>query len=203
MIRTLLFDFGDVFLELDKKAPMRALREEKRHPPLLKSLDPFHHQYERGEISSEQFFKHYQQVFPSLTLKAFKKIWNSMLIRLPQHRLEFLKQLAREEHYQLILLSNTNAWHIEWVRENIPTFPVFKDCFDAFYLSHEIGMRKPNSNIYDFVLQKHNLKAEVVLFIDDTQANTDEGQKLGLHTWNLNTDQDEVTELFAKNSALF
>jgi glucose-1-phosphatase len=33
----------------------------------------------------------------------------------------------------------------------------FRNCFDAFYLSHEINFRKPDAAIYEFVLKKHDL----------------------------------------------
>jgi putative hydrolase of the HAD superfamily len=43
----------------------------------------------------------------------------------------------------------------------------FYNCFEKVYFSFEIGMRKPNSEIYKYVLNEHDLQAKRTLFIDD------------------------------------
>ena len=48
-------------------------------------------------------------------------------------------------------------------------FDRFRGCFEAFYLSHEIGMRKPDPEIFSFVLENNGLKPGETLFIDDTE----------------------------------
>ena len=66
-----------------------------------------------------------------------------------------------------------NEEDIEFVKKVNPFYEEFKSLFNAFYLSHEIGFRKPNTNIYEYVLQENNLKAHECLFIDDTKENTE------------------------------
>lgn len=78
----------------------------------------------------------------------------------------------------------------------------FKSSFEQFYLSHEIHFRKPDAEIYEFVLQQNNLVAEETLFVDDLKENTDSAQQLGIHVWNLDPSKDEVSELFTKNTIL-
>ena len=56
-------------------------------------------------------------------------------------------------------------------------------------------MRKPNSEVYDFILQKHQLQPEEVLFIDDTKENTDAAKKLGIKTWHLIPGKEDITDL--------
>jgi putative hydrolase of the HAD superfamily len=60
-------------------------------------------------------------------------------------------------------------------------------------------MRKPNPEIYNFVLNKHELQAKRTLFIDDKKENTDAAAELGLHIWNLQVGQEDVVDLFNKN----
>ena len=69
-------------------------------------------------------------------------------------------------------------------------------CFDKFYLSHEINLRKPNTDIYEFVLNENNLKANECLFIDDTADNTNSASRLGIHTWNIDETKEDVVNLF-------
>ena len=202
MIKTIIFDFGDVFLNLDKPATARELKkleishfsEEMLHQNKL---------YEKGLITSEEFISGYCESFPKLTSEAFTASWNAILVDFPEHRLKFLKTLKQERSYNLILLSNTNHIHIDWVKQNVSFFEDFKNCFDAFYLSQELNLRKPDPEIYEYVLEKHDLDPGETLFIDDTTENTEAAAKLGIHTWNIDPVQEDVSDLFTIKSELF
>lgn len=196
MINNLIFDFGDVFLNLDKPAIYRGLKEEE-----LQGLnDGFYElscKIETGMISNEEFILGLQEFLPGWRTDKLKRQWNSILLDLPEYRLQFLETLSEEGKQQLFLLSNTNALHIEHIIDTIgqDKYERFQACFDAFYLSHEIGMRKPDEEIYKFVLDKHGLKASETLFIDDTEANTLSAQRLGIKTWNIQPGAEDITEL--------
>ena len=202
MIKTIIFDFGDVFLNLEKSATKRELAKHKISDFSEEMLKK-NKQFEKGEISSDQFIKYYCDRFSNLTPDTFINSWNAILLDFPEHRLQFLKKLAEGGRYILILLSNTNHVHIDWVKENIEHFEDFRNCFDAFYLSQEIGFRKPEPEIFEFVLQKHDLKPQETLFIDDTKENTDAAARLGIHTWNIDPATEDVTELFTTKKELF
>lgn len=202
MIKTLLFDFGDVFLNLDKEATARELKKlgTKEFTPEMQRLN---NRYEKGEITSEDFVGNYQKWFPQVTNQQLIDAWNAILLDFPEHRILFLEQLAASKEYQLLLLSNTNELHIDWVKEKIPCFERFRNCFEKFYLSHEINLRKPDASIYEFVINENHLNPEFIFFIDDTKANTDTAKSLGFKTWNINPLKEDVTDLFIKNSHLF
>lgn len=201
MIKTLLFDFGDVFLTLDKSATAKHLKRfgitELNKEMIIKNQA-----YEMGLIPTKDFISYYTEKFPQLSELDFIHAWNSMLVDFPKHKLAFLKNLAADDQFELILLSNTNDLHIQWVEENIAIFPEFKACFDAIYLSHEIEFRKPNEDIFKFVLENHSRKPEEILFIDDTKENTDVAEKLGFKTWNLQAGNEDVVDLFNVNRHL-
>ncbi|HET8839379.1 MAG TPA: HAD family phosphatase [Flavobacteriaceae bacterium] len=202
MIKTLIFDFGDVFLNLDKPATLEKL---KKHGISDFSGEQIRilQEYEKGNISTENFIEIFQQLFTDISEAEILTSWNAILLDLPQKRLDFIKNLSEEKKYQLILLSNTNELHIDCVMQNIPFFEEFKACFDAFYLSHEINFRKPDNSIFEFVLEKHKLVPQEILFIDDTKENTDAAAKMGFHTWNICPETDDITNLFHHHSNLF
>ena len=87
--------------------------------------------------------------------------------------------------------------HIKCVQQRMgmDRYERFKKAFDQFYLSHEMGMRKPNQDIFEFVLGQNNLKPEETIFVDDTQENTDAASKLGIRTWHLKVGEEEVTQI--------
>ncbi|WP_417886553.1 HAD family hydrolase [Zunongwangia sp.] len=202
MIKTIIFDFGDVFINLDKSATPTNLAKHgiTKLPSHLANKNL---QYEKGNLDSDTFIKEYQQTFTKLEKDEFLNAWNSILVDFPKYRLDFLKKLAASKQYLLILLSNTNEIHIDWVRENVEFFEEFKACFDAFYLSYEINFRKPDANIYEFVLKQHQLSAEECLFIDDTKENIETADKLGIKTWNINPEKEDVINLFSVKKDLF
>ncbi|MDC0008330.1 HAD-IA family hydrolase, partial [bacterium] len=105
--------------------------------------------------------------------------------------------LAATKKYRLFLLSNTNAIHIRKVIEIMGNdrFQRFKRCFEQFYLSHEIGLRKPNADCYEFVLNRNKLIAAETLFIDDTEPNTVAASQLGIQVWHLQVGKEDVSEL--------
>ena len=159
--------------------------------------------YEQGLISTDEFLGFFTENFPKLSTDEFIDIWNFMLKDFPTHRLDFLKQLKSDSNYKLILLSNTNELHINWIKKYIPIFEAFKSCFDAFYLSHEIHLRKPNQDIFEFVLSAHKLKANECLFIDDNTDNINTAKLLDFKTWNINPETEDVSNLFKTKSNLF
>lgn len=202
MIKTIIFDFGDVFLDLDKAATKREL-ERLEVLNFSEEMLQKNKEYEKGLISSEEFIESYCISYPQLTSEEFKRSWNAILLKFPEHRLQFLKKLQKEGNYNLILLSNTNDIHIDWVKQNISFFEEFKNCFDAFYLSQQINLRKPEHSIYEFVLKQHELNPEETLFIDDMPENTKAAAELNIHTWNIDPATEDVTDLFNIKKELF
>lgn len=202
MINTLLFDFGDVFINLDKTAPEKALLKYG-DAASIKKMTPIAEKFEVGAITTQDFLDAIKAILPNASLSEILDAWNSMLLDFPEHRLEFIKQLADKKEYELILLSNTNEAHIAWIQENIRFYANFKSCFDTFYLSHEIQLRKPNRNIFEYVISQHQLKPSEILFIDDTKANTDTAKQLGIQTWTINPTTEDVVDLFSSKTELF
>lgn len=202
MINTLIFDFGDVFINLDKPAIERSLNKLGISTITNEMLE-IAMNYEKGLISTDVFITSFTKKFPMISNKEFTIAWNSIILDFPEHRLTFIEHLASLKKYKLILLSNTNELHIEQVIENmsLDRYLRFKNCFDQFYLSHEIKLRKPDHSIYEFVLIKNNLIAKNCFFIDDTKENTDAASILGIRAWNNNPKNEDVIDLF-NNSVL-
>jgi len=202
MINTLIFDFGDVFINLDKPAIERSLNKLGISTITNEMLE-IAMNYEKGLISTDVFITSFTKKFPMISNKEFTTAWNSIILDFPEHRLTFIEHLASLKKYKLILLSNTNELHIEQVIENmsLDRYLRFKNCFDQFYLSHEIKLRKPDHSIYEFVLIKNNLIAKNCFFIDDTKENTDAASILGIRAWNNNPKNEDVIDLF-NNSVL-
>ncbi len=203
MIKNLIFDFGDIFINLDKKRAMENALQLFQVDTFTPQMIHTNEQYEKGLISTLEFLTFYELQFPFASQEEIIHAWNILLKDFPKHRLQFIKDVSQK--YRCFLLSNTNEMHIDWIKNDwgIDLYNEFKNCFEVFYLSHKMKMRKPNADIFEFVLQKHHLKPEETLFIDDTKENTDTASTLGIHTWNLNPDTEDVIDLFTLQAHLF
>lgn len=199
MIKNIVFDFGDVFINLDKEATYRRLKELGVNE-FTDELLELAKQYEMGMLTTQGFVNSFKTLFPSISEMDFKNAWNAMLLDFPLYRLSFLKSLANSKKYRIFLLSNTNDLHISWIKKTWgrKLFSEFKNCFEKFYLSHEIQLRKPNKNIYEFVIESNKLTPEETFFVDDTKENTITAIKLGVKSWNLNPNSEDVVDLFSK-----
>ena len=202
MIKAIIFDFGDVFINLDKEATSRNLKE-MNIDELPEAISAKNREYEQGFVTSDEISEHYRTQFPQMQKDDFVNSWNSILLEFPEYRFKFIQKLSEQKDYKLILLSNTNENHIEYIKQHVSFYEDFKNCFDAFYLSHEIGMRKPNPDIFEFVMEENGLKPENCLFIDDTAEHIETAARLGLHTWNIEPTREDVIDLFTTKSDLF
>ncbi|MEM8999930.1 MAG: HAD-IA family hydrolase [Bacteroidota bacterium] len=196
MLKNIIFDFGDIFINLDKTATVRKMTHYG-FSEVTTEMDHLFKSYEKGLMANETFLNQIQSLFPKATKHDLINAWNAILLDFPESRLLFLEEFARKDQYRLFLLSNTNDLHITWVRQQLggQKFERFKKCFEKFYLSHEIHLRKPDPEIYEFVMTENNLVADETFFVDDTKENTDAASALGIRTWNLKVGKQDITEL--------
>ena len=152
-------------------------------------------QIETGEITAEKFLSELQKETNNATISQVKYAWNAMLLDLPNERIQLIESLKNE--CQIYLLSNTNIIHIDAFKKQLGNskWEEFSALFDKMYLSHEIGLRKPNTEVFEHILKEQNLKAEEVFFIDDSPQHIEGAKKLGIKTHHL-LDNEDITTLF-------
>lgn len=199
MIKNLILDFGDIFINLDKSATANAM-QKFGFTQITPELNSLFENYEKGVVTTTYFLETTHNLFPKASEKDLINAWNAILLDFPDYRLQFLEELSQEKRYRLFLLSNTNDLHIEFVKNQMGStkYERFKNCFEIFYLSYEMKMRKPDTEIFEFVLKENALLAKETLFVDDTKENTDAAERLGIKTWNLKVGEEDITALKTK-----
>jgi putative hydrolase of the HAD superfamily len=197
MIDTIIFDFGDIFINLDKQATIDGL-ERLGLCSWNQDLDQLNISFEKGQISRDAFLLGIQKQIPNATIDEILMAWNAVLLDFPLYRLEFLQLLSKK--FRLFLLSNTDAIHIGHFeqREGASFYGDFYQCFEKVYFSYEMGMRKPDAEIYTTLINRHELSPKRTLFVDDKKDNTEAAKALGLHVWNLQVGKEDVIELLDK-----
>ncbi|TRW23262.1 HAD family phosphatase [Flavobacterium zepuense] len=197
MINTIIFDMGDVFLNKDKQAKVKALAKIGI-TDWNDDLEKLEKKLETGKIGEEEYLAGIQPHTNGASLEAIKDAWNAGITDFPLYRLEFLQKLAA--NYRLFLLSNTDPIHIEKFENEAGAsfYSDFYQCFEKIYFSHEIGVRKPDAEAFNHVINKHDIQPKRTLVVDDKKFNTDAAAELGFQVWNLEKDHEDVVDLFDK-----
>lgn len=188
-IQTLIFDLGGVIINL--KTEQEWLEEDllpNFQPERLQLLQQqqYFQLFETGNVSVPDFKQQLKEIAvnKNITEEEVVHHWNGILKEIPKHRVDVLKQLSKK--YKLILLSNTNHIHMDFIRNYmVAEFgeDILQGNFHTCYYSQEIGLRKPHKEIYEFVLQQQGITASESLFLDDKPENLSEPEKLGIHTF--------------------
>lgn len=187
-IRHIIFDLGGVLLNIDYNLTEQAFIQAGIHnfSQLYSQLaqTPVFDDFETGRISTSEFIAALQNASSiPLSEQQITDAWNAMLMDFPIRRLQILQQLRI--HHDLVLLSNTNEIHevafnkILMDSFTIPNIGVF---FDKVYLSHRVGMRKPNREIFQQILNDTGFDPSKTLFIDDSPQHIEGAKALGIQT---------------------
>ncbi len=203
-VKNLIFDLGNVIINIDLPLAMQAFgelasKDAERLKTNFWSAD-FFLAHETGHCTDADFRKNICKLLEKdLPDHELDLAWNALLLDIPAERIELLQQLRGE--YKLYLLSNTNAIHIEAVNRQLKEkfgLDSLHELFDKVYYSYEVGHRKPNAEIYSYVLADANLKAEESIFFDDSQANLKSAEQIGIQTVWIQPGQFTITDYFQK-----
>ncbi len=199
-VDAIIFDLGGVILNIDYQLPVKAFRklgiEDFSTHFSQAAQSNLLDDYETGQISSQDFIDAVRGfVKPEVTNDQIVDAWNSILLDLPEQRLFTLEKAA--ENHRIYLLSNTNDLHIEsFNRYLLDEFqlPSLEPFFEQLYLSYEVGLRKPDPRIFEYVLQDAGLDPQNTLFIDDSIQHIQSANELGILTHHL-VKEDLITFL--------
>ena len=199
-IKAIIFDLGAVILNINYQNTINAFSKlgVKNASTFYskKAQDNLFNQIETGDITAEKFLTELQKETNNASLNQVSEAWNAMLLDLPENRLTLIQCLKKK--YSIYLLSNTNTIHIDAFKKKLGKVKWIKfyNLFDKMYLSHEVGLRKPNAAIFEYILKEQNLQAHEVFFIDDSSEHIEGANKLGIKTHHLKN-KEEIATLFA------
>lgn len=187
-IKNVIFDLGNVLLNIDYDKTKNAFLDlgytdfEKMYS--LSKANNFFDGLETGHISEPAFYEYMlKSGSGKITNNDVRDAWNAMLLNFRGESMRFLKQLS--QHKNIFLLSNTNTIHKTAFEESLKTqtgVSSLDSFFTKAYYSCHIGMRKPNEDIFKFVLRDAGIIPDETLFIDDLYGNIETANKLGIKT---------------------
>lgn len=164
----LLFDVGNVLLYFDhhqacrQVAELVGMQEQQIWDLLFES--GFELKYERGEISTEEFYEAFCESIdkrPAIEDLAFA---SSAIFRVNPAVHAIASQL-RGMGYRLGLLSNTSEMHWNYFSDG--RYSVIPRIFDVEVLSFRVGALKPEPEIYQAAAELAGVEPAGIFFVDD------------------------------------
>lgn len=187
-IQTIIFDYGAVLFDINHQLTIQAFIDLG----IFNAVELFGHKqqaglfdtFEKGLCSPEEFRAGLRAwIGKDISDVELDEAWNKMLLGIPKGKLELLNQVKAA--YPTFLLSNNNQIHYDWIQDYLKReyrLDSISPYFIKDYYSHQMGMRKPDAEIFEFVLKEQGLKAEETLFIDDSPQHIRTAEALGIQT---------------------
>ena len=202
-IKNIVFDLGNVLLNLDFDASIEAFRKlglsdevvDRKHA----YSDPIFYALEIGKVTIEEFCNQARRVInnPFATDQQIEDAWYAMIKDIPETRVKAVQAL--NQNFNVYLFSNTNEIHInrlhrEFKAQHGIDFP---SLFVKDFYSYEIQERKPDLNSFKKVIDLSGVDPAETLFVDDLEPNIMSAQKVGLQTFWLKNGM-EMAEIFGE-----
>ena len=175
-VMDILFDIGNVIIGVDfapslsQLIPAHVNDASERLDTLLDRKDDF----EAGRIPPEEYFPWAARTLGhDGSAQEFQRAWVD-IFKPNKPMWDCIRELCGQGH-RLILFSNINNPHKEYLLEKYPVF----SCFTGGIFSYQTGHIKPESEIYQLAIQQYNLTPGNTLYIDDLSANIVAGNRVG------------------------
>lgn len=178
MIKTIIFDNHGVITSSTRDGATEGFARflGVSHDEFERVWDTLEGDVDEGKITNEEFLKSLMAKTGShKDLKGFRKLYFSSYYPMTDVQ-EFAKNLGKK--FEIVLLTNFSDAFDEankkWELEKI--------FGDKIFVSGKLKMRKPNEDIYLYVLKKIGKRPEETVFIDDNPEFIETAKRLGMHT---------------------
>jgi putative hydrolase of the HAD superfamily len=197
MIEVIYFDLGKVIVDFDHSRAARELLKVTQlslEEAMAVLMDgELVSEYETGRLSSQE---HYRKVCRRLqmevSMEKFRELWGSMFLPEPLLSEPFLQALKKR--YRLMLLSNTNEIHFDFVIQHYPILKVIEERL----LSYQAGCMKPEARIFELAIDKAGVAPESIFFIDDRPENIEAAKRAGIQALMFQSESQLKREMLSR-----
>jgi glucose-1-phosphatase len=194
LIRTVLFDFGNVIAFFDHRrairrfAPQCDMPESKIYSAMYDSQ--LEHDFESGRIDGETYLQQASKVIGYRgNIDELRAAYIDIFTPNPPV-LDLIPRLASS--VRLVLASNTNELHSAHFRQKFPE--TFRH-FHSLGMSFEAGYRKPAPEFFQHCLQLADCPPSEALFVDDMLENVEGAAAVGLRSIRYHAGDDLAAQL--------
>jgi len=192
MIKFIYFDIGGVLIDWSKVFENAALKFNLDIEDIGKVFDENHDAITKGSLTPKQLWEKCIQRYNLKNAEDYDFLdsWVSDYKSIEEMHKLVVKIVPK---YKIGLLSNIYKGMLPLLlnKELIPNIN-----YDQIIFSCDVGMMKPNSDIYVLAQEKANVNSEEILLVDDRKDYLEGARKLGWKTFLFNSEeQNSVKEL--------
>lgn len=191
-----IFDMGNVIIDIDFNRVF-AVWSKLSGVPLASIKKNFtageiFNLHERGNITDIEFAEEINsELGMSLSFEQFAEGWQAIFIAVRPEVIDIMNKL-REQGHRVVVLSNTNRLHHDYWPKH---YPEIAASADFLYLSQDLGMRKPDPELFKYVLESEAVEAQDAVFFDDLQTNVDAALSVGMNAVHV-IDKNTIIDYF-------
>jgi epoxide hydrolase-like predicted phosphatase len=179
-IQAIIWDVGGVLERTDDPTPRQNLVSRLGIDPIDLTRLLFGHsdnfRVQRGEITMEE---HWANVSAQLdmTVEEIPAMLDEFFggDRLDLDLVDYIRDL--KHNYCTVILSN----YMTNLRQRITEEWQIDDAFDYLIISSEVGLMKPDPEIYCLALETIGFEPEETVFVDDFIQNVEGARQVGIH----------------------
>lgn len=198
MIKTIIFDLGGVIVSQEVERLDDTMADYLDvNPEELKGVTAgYKHDLSKGKIGLSDVYSHVLERFHKTNavdevVGKHLEIFGNILHELNEEILDLVKRL-RERSYTVVCLVNAERDVVPLVRKR-----GLYDHFEKAYISPDMGMAKPDAEIFLAALEDLGCRPEDALFIDDKLENVEGARKLGMKAIHYHEGMDLEKEMAA------
>jgi putative hydrolase of the HAD superfamily len=191
--KLILFDLGGVVVDVESDRLVhevaqllgRSFEEVQAAIYHEELLLPF----ELGRIGAAAYYEGLQRRLGlPWTFERFVAAWNGIFT---ENR-DVTRAIGRlHARCALTALSNTNELHLRHIKASFSSLSVFRD----WVASCEVGLRKPDPQIYRVALDRAGVPAEAAVYVDDRPELVEAGRRVGLRAIRFENGRQLVRDL--------
>lgn len=201
MIRNIYFDMGGVVFRQDTEEAFERFRSLGIDPDYYMGAygqKDFFLDLETGRIDADTFCRRLSAAANrDVSWAQAQHCWLGFIKDVPVERLHTLEMLKQK--YHIGLLSNTNPFIMSFTRSDrfSPDGKGIGDYFNVLHCSYEMGVCKPDPEIFLAALREDGFTPEETIFVDDSSKNIEAARKLGFVGVHVPENQDWASLLAA------
>jgi len=183
-VEVILFDLGNVLIDFDHKiSAARISKFTNLTPDTIYNLffdSQLTGDFEEGKVNPMDFYNQVKEKLDlDLDYDSFVPIWNEIFFLSEKNRtVNYITNLLKNE-YRLAVLSNINALHYDYIKNNFSVFENFNNVLTSF----EMKFRKPDPEIYKKALDVLGVSPDKVFYTDDRPELVEKARELGINAF--------------------
>lgn len=201
MYKNILVDMGNVIMDFSPDYVIAQYTDDVKKINRLKNAIFFNEMWnklDQAVVSKQQVYddaiKHLEKQDYEIAKEIIYGWYKYKTVNLKM--CDILKEL-KNKGYKLYLCSNAAESFYDYC-DSIEIFKIF----DGKIISADIKLIKPNKEYFEYVLNKHNLKPEECLFVDDSINNIKGAYSLGIDGYWYNGNAQLFYEYLLKTNIL-